>query len=138
MKKIIVTIVIILISIAAFAIDVPQKVKDAFSKKFPAAQNVKWDKENAHEYEAEFTIDGNKSSANFSDKGEWLETESTVAFTLLPAKVKEAYNKAHNGIEVKAAARIETSKGITKYEIEYKAGKKTKEEVYNENGTIIK
>jgi len=39
---------------------VPASIKDAFNKKFTAAKEVNWDKENATEWEAEFNMNGNK------------------------------------------------------------------------------
>lgn len=110
----------------------------AFNKKFPAASNVKWDKENAHEYEAEFEWKGAKRSANFSDTGEWLETESAIEFKQLPEKVQAAFNASHKGEMVKAVAKIETSKGATKYEVEIKQGAKTVELFYGADGTALK
>ena len=138
MKKTIITICVMVLSVAAFAIDAPKVVKDAFAKKFPNATNVKWDKENDHEYEAGFKVDGKSFSANYSDKGEWLETESTVEFAAAPIKVQKAFTANHKNAKIKATAKIETSKGETKYEVEFMNGKKTVEEMYKEDGTIIK
>ena len=59
---------------------IPTSVMSAFNSKFPNAINVKWDKENEHEYEASFEWESKKLSANYSDTGEWLETESTILF----------------------------------------------------------
>ena len=116
----------------------PIAVKTAFSQKFPNATNVKWDKENAHEYEASFEWKGVNYSANFSDVGEWLETESPTSFNQLPNKVQATFNASHKGATVKAASKIETSKGTTKYEVEIKQGIKTVEFFYTEDGTEIK
>ncbi len=138
MKKTIITICVMVLSVAAFATDAPKAVKEAFAKKFPSATNIKWDKENAHEYEAEFKQNGKSFSANYSDKGEWLETESTIEFNMLPQKIQQSFNTNHKGAAVKAAAKIETSKGVTKYEVEFKNGKKILEELYTEDGSIIK
>ena len=138
MKKTIITICVMVLSMAAFATDAPKAVKEAFAKKFPAATNVKWVKENAHEYEAGFKQNGKSFSANYSDKGEWLETESAMEFNLLPKKIQQSFNTSHKGARVKAVAKIETSKGITKYEVEFKNGKKTVEEFYAEDGSTIK
>ena len=138
MKKTIITIYVMVLSVAAFAIDAPKVVKDAFAKKFPNATSVKWDKENAHEYEAGFKVDGKSFSANYSDKGEWLETESTVEFASIPLKVQNTFKANHKEAKIKASAKIETSKGETKYEVEFMNGKKTVEEMYKEDGTIIK
>lgn len=138
MKKTSITILAIVFSMAALAMDVPKAVAAAFAKKFPAATNIKWDKENAHEYEASFKMGSKNYSANFNDAGEWLETESSTAFAELPAKVQNAYNSTHNGVAVKAAAKIETAKGEIKYEVEYKSGKKTKEVFYNAEGEVLK
>jgi hypothetical protein len=137
MKKTIITVVAILFSITTFAKEVPKAVKEAFAKKFATATNVKWDKENAHEYEAGFIMDGKSYSANFSDTGEWLETESAIEYNALPQKVQVAFTAAHKTAKVKAAAKIETAKGETKYEVEFKNGKKTKEEFYTAEGVVI-
>ena len=42
----------------------------------PAATDVKWGKESAKEYEAEFRLNGNNVSANFGSDGAWVETET--------------------------------------------------------------
>ena len=138
MKKTIITICVMVLSVAAFATDAPKAVKEAFAKKFPSATNVKWDKENAHEYEAAFKQNGKSFSANYSDKGDWLETESTIEFNMLPQKIQQSFKTNHKEAAVKVAAKIETSKGVTKYEVEFKSGKKTVEEFYAEDGSIIK
>jgi uncharacterized membrane protein YkoI len=137
MKQIITLVAAMMFSITSFAIDVPQAVKDALMKKFPIAGNIKWDKENDHEYEAGFKMDGKNYSANFSDTGEWLETESAIEFNQLPEKAQESYNALHKGLMIKAVAKIETASGATKYEVEYKAGKKTKEVFYNAEGMVV-
>lgn len=138
MKKIILLMNIVLMTSCSFAGIAPDAVIKAFQQKFPKATNVKWDKENAHEYEASFEWKGEKLSANFSDTGEWLETESPTTFNALPEKVQTAFNTSHKGVTVKAVAKIETSKDATKYEVEFKQGLKTVELFYNSDGTETK
>lgn len=115
----------------------PIAVTSAFNKKFPNAINVKWDKENAHEYEATFEWQGVNYSANFSDTGDWLETESSFSFDLLPVNVKTAFASKHKGATIKAVAKIETSKGETRFEVEFKHGFKTVEILYDIDGIEI-
>jgi len=140
MKKYFFVALTILISTATtFAQSKTNKeVETAFKAKFTNATKVKWDKENEHEYEANFTENGVKHSANFSDKGEWLETESPTTFDKLPAKVKTAFNASHKGEKVKAVAKIDASTGETQYEIEVKKGLKTVEYFYNSEGKLLK
>lgn len=116
----------------------PNAVMITFNQKFTNASNVKWDKENAHEYEASFVWKGEKHSANFNDTGEWLETESPITFNQLPEKVQTAFNASHKVTTIKAVAKIETSKGQTQYEVEIKQGLKTVEFFYEANGSVIK
>ena len=78
------------ISASGYAIDVPKAVADAFAKKFPAATNIKWGKENAKEYEAAFKLNGKSVSANFLTDGSWVETESEINTAELPAAVTTA------------------------------------------------
>jgi hypothetical protein len=99
MRKIIFVASVLICSVASgFAQSkTPTTVTASFNQKFPNATNVKWDKESAHEYEASFEWKGKKHSANFSDAGEWLETESPITFNQLPEKVQTAFNASHKG-----------------------------------------
>lgn len=116
----------------------PTAVSIAFNQKFPNATKVKWDKEDAHNYEASFLWKGVNYSANFNDTGEWLETETPITFNLLPEKVQTAFNASHKGVRPKAVAKIETSKQGTSYEVELKQGVKTVEVFYQANGKKTK
>ena len=140
MNKIILTAMLLLCAIASsFAQSkTPQAVSEAFNKKFPNATKVKWEKENAKEFEASFNWKGVDYSANYSDTGEWLETESTIVFNDLPKNVQATFNASHPNAKVKEVAKIETSKGETQFEIEIKQGMKTLELLYNSDGTEIK
>jgi len=140
MNKIILTALVLLCAaVSSFAQSkTPQAVLDAFNKKFPTATKVKWEKENAKEFEASFNMKGVDYSANYSDTGEWMETESTIAFNDLPKNVQTTFNASHPNAKVKEVAKIETSKGQTQFEVEMKQGMKTVEFLYNSDGTEIK
>lgn len=140
MKKIIFVAMVFICAIAtSFAqTKVPDAVSSAFNKKFADAKSIKWDKENSHEYEASFTWNGENYSANFSDKGEWLETESPSTFNKLPIKVQASFNSKHKTEAITSCSKIETSKGVTKYEIEIKRNMKTVELFYSSDGVETK
>ncbi len=131
----------LLVSFAAIApaqTKAPGAVKKAFEAKFANATNVKWGKENKNEYEADFTMDSKKYSANFLTDGSWKETEAQISVGELPTAVTSTYKKSHSLSLIKMVAKIELASGKTKYEIEYKEKNKTKEVVYDENGNISK
>lgn len=138
--KVVFFLMLSLISCSTFSmpnLPVPLASKTAFSKKFPTATNVRWGRENTYEYEANFKINGVSYSANFNDRGEWLETESRITFKELPTSVLDTYNIRHKGVPMKTAAKIESANGETKYEIEFKKGIKTKEEFYDSKGVVL-
>lgn len=117
----------------------PAAVKKAFEAKFPEATQVKWSKENAHEYEAEFKWNKKSYSANFNDKGIWLETESSTNFISLPIPVQKAIDASNlNKATIKALNQIEKANGKMSYEVEIKKGGKLVELFYAENGQLIK
>lgn len=72
-------------------------------------------------------------SANFSEAGEWLETQSEIALDQLPEIVRQAVNKAHAGAEVKSIEKVETNRG-NKFEIKIKERNETKEILFSEVG----
>lgn len=67
--------------------EIPSAVQIAFQEKFPQSSDVTWEKESDQELEAAFTLNGEKMSANFSQDGTWLETESEIKEHELPEAV---------------------------------------------------
>ncbi len=76
---------------------VPNNVNAAFMKKFPNAKKVSWDKENDTEWEAEFKMNGQEYSANFSSAGIWMETEHEIKKADIPAAVKKTLDTEFAG-----------------------------------------
>lgn len=71
------------------AINVPEPVKASFAKRFPKAQDAKWEIEDKKDYDADFKQDGNKWSACFAPDGAWLETEHAIKADALPEAVRK-------------------------------------------------
>lgn len=115
----------------AFSANPPEAVLAAFTQKFPNAQDVDWSKEKNGEWEAEFELPGSNDeiSAVFSSDGRWLETETEIAFSALPAPIQAALQ----GKKVKEAARIEKADGSTVYEAEVRR----KELIFDASGKML-
>lgn len=130
----------LLISVTACAQnpkDLPTKVKTAFDQKFPGAEKVKWSKENATEWEAEFKLAGKEYSANYSVDGNWMETEYEISADQIPAAVTQTLSKKFPGYKLVESEISETAKGKV-YEFEIKTGSKKTEVALDENGVIQK
>lgn len=123
---------------SSFALIPPMAFKEAFDKKFPTATKITWGKEAAKEWEAEFTSEGSKISANFFEDGTWLETEKEIKATSLPMAVANAIKKTYPGWTIAEADKTETSKQGAIYEADLKKGTGKKAVAYKENGTPIK
>ena len=115
----------------------PSAVKKSFEKKFPTATKVSWGKESETEWEAEFTLNGKKVSANFAQNGEWLETETNIDITSLPKPVAAAIKSAYPKWTITEADIIETSKNGSVYEADLKMGEMKKEVAYKADGTPV-
>jgi len=109
----------------------------AFTQKFPSAIEVKWDKEGKDEYEASFVMDGKKGSANFSGKGDWMETEMAIPQAKAPKSVLDGFNKAFAGATIKEVYKIESKEGKNYFEIEYSLKGKDKEAKLDPTGKIM-
>ena len=110
-------------------INVPAAVSNAFNSRYPGATNVKWGKESAKEFEAEFKFNGDNVSANFGTDGTWVETETMIKVADLPAAVVAAINKNYPGAVIRTAEKLEAPGDKLLYEtvIKVKGKKKTLE-----------
>ncbi|XCF04771.1 PepSY-like domain-containing protein [Tamlana crocina] len=129
-------LVTILFAFASGGDKAPQKVKNAFAKKFPAAKKVKWEKENATEWEAEFKINKVKYCANFFEDGTWTETEHEIDEKDIPQNVKATLTSSFPGYEMEEAEISETHDGSI-YEFEIEKGEAEMEVAIDKNGKIV-
>lgn len=97
--------------------EVPLKVKEAFSKKFPNTKVETWQKENIY-YEAEFDINKTETSASFDDSGNLIEIESEIKIADLPETIKQFLSKKEPGKKIKEATIITDANGNKTYEAE--------------------
>jgi hypothetical protein len=134
MKKIIIA-ALILISLNAVAQKevIPTAAKTSFSKAFPTASKVKWEKEEGN-YEVTFEKDGKEMSAVYDATGKMHESEVSIAITDLPSSAI-AYMKEHyKGISLKAAAKITLADGS----IQFEAAIKGKDVLFDQKGQFLK
>jgi hypothetical protein len=108
-------------------IKVPAVVSAAFTKQFPAANKVKWGKENAKEYEAEFELNGKKISANYDMQGNWKETETEIPVSDLPGAVAKSIQAKYPGAVISGADKTEQPSGKIIYEANIKIKGKKRE-----------
>ena len=121
---------------ASCQLKVTEAAKKAFATMFPNATNLKWDKESADEYEANFKLNGVAVSANFKHDGTWVETETTIKTTELPDAVTNAINSKYPGASYTHAERIEKPGGKILYEAIIKVNGKKKEMELNADGSF--
>ena len=139
MKKLTLTLFSTLVLFTlSFADTPPAAVQKAFEQKFGGAQNIKWGKEGTTEWEAEFTLKGQKTSANFTPDGTWVETENELPLNALPKAVADAIAKTYAGWTITQASKTETAKNGLIFEADLTNGKLKKEVAYKENGTPVK
>ena len=130
-------IVIILFAFTSGEDKAPQKVKDAFAKKFPTVKKVKWEKENEKEWEAEFKMNRIEYSANFLSDCTWQETEHEIKEKEVPKNIMKALENAFPGYEIEESEISETGKGMV-YEFDIEKGETEMEVAIDTNGKIVK
>jgi hypothetical protein len=118
MKKIaIVVMLYFLIGLVAFSQEippnnVPNAVKQAFAKQFPAAKVVKYGLDKT-DYQISFQEQGKECIATYNAAGKLLETEKEITSDGLPKEVSSAVARNFPGYTIVTAVRREAlDKGI--------------------------
>jgi hypothetical protein len=118
--------------------EVPEGVKKAFNQKFAGAKEVKWSKEGATEFEAEFDLGGHEQSASFDNTGKWMETETEIKKSELPQAVQATIAKEFTGYKIEEAEKAESPGQGSFYEVTLKNGKIGYEVQLSADGKVIK
>ncbi|MCB0728349.1 MAG: PepSY-like domain-containing protein [Ignavibacteria bacterium] len=138
MKTKLLVLAILLFPLMLSAQDIPSNVKQKVKTIYPDAQDIKWDVEGKGQYEAEFKIDGVQTALLFDSEASLIETETKIAVSELPSKVRDYISSEYAGKSITEAAKIIDSKGNLKYEAEITEGKKSKDILFDQNGNVIK
>jgi len=115
----------------------PDNVKKEFAKKFATAKAVKWDNEEANEWEAEFTLDGKKMSVSYDNSGKWIDSEIKITEKKLPAAVLNTINTQFNGYK-KGDIEIFDSPEVKGFELTLKKGESAFEVIFDNSGKVFK
>lgn len=118
--------------------DVPTAVMSAFQDKYPDAKDVEWEKESATEMEAEFELNDEEMSANFSPDGTWLETETEIKKEDLPEAVKSTLKSEFADYEVEEVEKVATLEQAEAYEAEPEKDETTLELLLDSSGKVLK
>jgi hypothetical protein len=143
MKKIMVLIsAFLLISLMGYTVTilpeaVPSPVKEAFSKAYPAAKDVKYEMENMN-YEISFKDMGHMMWANYDPEGKWLQTETKIEQSDLPKEVAAALTSNFSGYRVSRVTKLETPDIKLCYELNLTSDKDSYTAQIAPNGSILK
>lgn len=143
MKKVF-SILVISISTVLFAqtegkstkLVVPAAIKETFAKEFPS-KKAHWEMENGN-YEAEFSLNGNDTSALFDTKGHRKALEIAIKKDELPAVVLVYLKKNYPTNKITETAKITDDKKVITYEVEIKKDGKLYDTLFDGTGSFIK
>ena len=135
---IIVFSILLSLPVMSQSVVVPDNIMKAFSAKFPDAKQVRWDKESASEYEAEFLMNSKKMSASFDNNANWIETETGIPVSAIPVSVKTTLKKDFRGYKVKYAELSETPDKGKIYEVTIEKNEQNMEVAFDGNGKAVK
>ena len=116
---------------------VPAAVSSAFKTKFPNATKTVWEMEKANEYEAGFKLNGEEITSCFDNTGAWIETETEIKVSSLPAAVQAALSKDFAAYKIKEASKIESVKNGNSFEAEIKKGEETFDALFTSDGKLL-
>jgi hypothetical protein len=102
MKHLVLFLAVISFSASAFSQvrKIPAAVTTAFTKQYPNAQDVAY-RDQLTGYRVDFTLDSNKMTARYDNKGKWWETDKSSSYDKLAPEVKDGWQKTKYSAEWK-------------------------------------
>jgi hypothetical protein len=115
---------------------VPFAIKQAFTKKFPAAKALRYEKEDLV-YRIGFLEGGKQCFVSYNEAGKMLETEKAITTSNLPKEVAASVTKNFKGYTIMEAVKREVfDKGIC-YEMDLMKDQSGFQVRFSEKGEIL-
>lgn len=99
---------------------IPAEVTDSFAVRYNNASGVSW-RDKLTFFQADFEWNKQKKKAAYSQKGEWIKTESRLSLQSLPASVQDGFKKSkYAQLEVLEVIELEEKNKGTQYKVSVK------------------
>lgn len=116
---------------------VPKEVKVSFENKYPGENDPDWKKDKNGNYESHFKKDGKHYRADFSPKGDWIETEQSIDKDDLPKEVRDVIKALYDDFEIVEIEKVDHhSKGVF-YDVEFKRNGEKKDVEFAASGLVL-
>ena len=112
---------------------VPANAKNAFAKMYPNVKHAVWEKEDGN-FEGNWKENGMDHSAAFTPSGQFAASETDVAPSALPLKVRQ-YISDHYHEKIHEASVNKNSRKEINYEADISKGRAV---LFDKNGNFIK
>jgi hypothetical protein len=116
---------------------VPAPVKKAFATKFPAATDTKFELIN-NCYKVIFNDKGVATSANYSQVGKWLKTETEISESDLPTEVTASVAKDFADFKISAVTKVESPDKPLFYTMDLRKDKEGYNAQFSPKGDVLK
>lgn len=108
-----------------------------FEKQYPDATEVDWEEDSNGFYEATFKQNGHQLRADFTQQGDWVETERSLKYDELPQAVQEVIQSDYDKDEITEIELVQHSERGEFYDVEFKQEGKNMDVEIRDNGQII-
>ena len=120
------------------AAQVPIAVRQAFQAKFPAVKTVTWMLKSDKNYEAEYLVKGAEVTIKFDPTGKWLETESAIPASQVPAQLRQQLSTKFVGYKVVETQSMQKwDDPALIYEIHLENAKEILKALFHADGTVL-
>lgn len=140
MKKVVFSLLAVVFSLSVVNAqseeDVPKKVKDAFTAKYPKASDVEWEKSSQNQWQAEFEMNAKEIEVVFDKDGRWMGTQTEMDQAKLPAAIKKAIAEKYKGYTVEEVEMVEVINTAKMYKVEMENGDMETEAMFFEDGSL--
>lgn len=116
---------------------VPDQVKASFEIKYPGENDPDWKKDKNGNYESHFKKDGKHYRADFSPKGNWIETEQSIDKDDLPKEIRDIIKAQYDDFKIVEIEKVDHhSKGVF-YDVEFKRNGEKKDVEFTASGRVL-